>query len=97
MDPPKQSQHQPIIKDKDLFEAAETGDSSTFQSLAPEHISKSLSLRNEDGRSLLHVAVSSRRPEVPCSFLSFSSANFFSFTLFGCRENAGKLENVFFF
>ncbi|KAJ0095905.1 hypothetical protein Patl1_16732 [Pistacia atlantica] len=63
MDPPKREGDRPI-KDKDLFKAAETGDSSTFESLSPQHLSKSLSLRNEDSRSLLHVAVSSRRPEV---------------------------------
>ncbi|XP_044492724.1 26S proteasome non-ATPase regulatory subunit 10-like [Mangifera indica] len=49
---------------KDLFKAAETGDSSIFQSLSQQHLSKSLSLKNEDGRSLLHVAVSSSHPEM---------------------------------
>lgn len=48
-----------LIKDEDLFKAAESGDSSIFTALTPLRLSKSLSLRNEDGRSLLHVAVSS--------------------------------------
>ncbi|MBA0624545.1 hypothetical protein Godav_009888 [Gossypium davidsonii] len=52
------------IKEKDLFKAAEKGDSSIFQSLSQDHLTKSLKLRNEDARSLLHVAVSSAHPEV---------------------------------
>ncbi|XP_049405747.1 uncharacterized protein LOC125869221 isoform X1 [Solanum stenotomum] len=52
------------IKDKDLFKAAESGDSSLFKSLPKEQLFKSLSLRNEDARSLLHVAVSSGHTEV---------------------------------
>ncbi|KAK6133752.1 hypothetical protein DH2020_032463 [Rehmannia glutinosa] len=52
------------IKDKDLFKAAESGDSSVFKSLSEEQLHKASSLRNEDGRSLLHVAVSSSQPEV---------------------------------
>lgn len=53
-----------LIKDEDLFKAAETGDSSAFAALAPHQLSQSLSLRNEDGRSLLHVAVSSGHADV---------------------------------
>lgn len=60
--PPKKSEDL-HIKEKDLFKAAETGDSSTFESLSEDQLSKSLKLRNEDGRSLLHVAVSSSRTE----------------------------------
>ncbi|KAH1064214.1 hypothetical protein J1N35_029201 [Gossypium stocksii] len=52
------------IKEKDLFKAAEKGDSSIFKSLSEDHLTKSLKLRNEDARSLLHVAVSSAHPEV---------------------------------
>ncbi|KAK7849916.1 26s proteasome non-atpase regulatory subunit 10 [Quercus suber] len=52
------------IKDDDLFKAAESGDASTFESLSQNQLSKALSLRNEDGRSLLHVAASSSHPEV---------------------------------
>ncbi|MBA0776130.1 hypothetical protein Goshw_004281 [Gossypium schwendimanii] len=52
------------IKEKDLFKAAEKGDSSIFKSLSQDHLTKSLKLRNEDARSLLHVAVSSAHPEV---------------------------------
>jgi 26S proteasome non-ATPase regulatory subunit 10 len=63
IDPPSQ------IKDKDLFKAAETGDSSTFKSLPPERLSKALSLQNDDGRSVLHVAASSGHPEVKYFFL----------------------------
>ncbi|KAI5678952.1 hypothetical protein M9H77_09902 [Catharanthus roseus] len=53
-----------IIKDEDLFRAAENGDVSFFKSLSDEQLHKALSLRNEDHRSLLHVAVSFARPEV---------------------------------
>ncbi|XWS34163.1 hypothetical protein CRYUN_Cryun21dG0016600 [Craigia yunnanensis] len=62
-DPPKKSEGLEI-KENYLFKAAETGDSSIFKSLSEDHLSKSLELWNEDGRSLLHVAVSSARPEV---------------------------------
>jgi 26S proteasome non-ATPase regulatory subunit 10 len=65
------------IKDDDLFRAAESGDASTFKSLSREQLSRALSLRNEDGRSLLHVAASSSQSEVG-PFLKFSSS------LFGC-------------
>lgn len=55
------------IKAEELFKAAESGDTSVFQSLIsqqqvlPHDI---LSLRNEDQRSLLHVAVSSASTQV---------------------------------
>ncbi|KAL0408729.1 UNVERIFIED_CONTAM: hypothetical protein Sradi_1807300 [Sesamum radiatum] len=52
------------IKEGDLFKAAESGDSSLFKSLSEEQLLKASSLRNEDGRSLLHVAVSSSKREV---------------------------------
>lgn len=61
----------PEIESKDLFEAAESGDSSLFQSLSEEQLSKALSLRNEDGRSLLHVAVSSSKTKVSFVILQF--------------------------
>lgn len=52
------------IKKEELFKAAESGDSSLFKSLAEERLHRALSLRNEDGRSLLHVAVSSSQIDV---------------------------------
>lgn len=54
------------MKEKELFKAAESGDASLFNSLSSNsnRLSNFLSLRNEDGRSLLHVAVSSSHPEV---------------------------------
>uniref|UniRef100_A0A7N2R224 Uncharacterized protein n=1 Tax=Quercus lobata TaxID=97700 RepID=A0A7N2R224_QUELO len=63
IDPPN-TKPEVVIKDDDLFKAAESGDASTFKSLSQNQLSKALSLRNEDGRSLLHVAVSSSHPEV---------------------------------
>lgn len=66
IDPPKAELQ---IKDDDLFIAAESGDASTFKSLSREQLSRALSLRNEDGRSLLHVATSSAQSEV-CPLLS---------------------------
>lgn len=55
------------LKD-DLFKAAETGDSSVFKSLSEEQLGEASGLRNEDGRSLLHVAVSSAQTEVLFGF-----------------------------
>ncbi|CAI0463033.1 unnamed protein product [Linum tenue] len=63
IDPPEQAQL-PQIKDKDLFKSAETGDCSILHSLSPLQLSKALSLRNDDGRSLLHVASSSGHTKV---------------------------------
>ena len=45
--------------EKELFRAAESGDAAAFASLSPA----SLSLRNEDGRSLLHVAAAAGHPQ----------------------------------
>jgi len=69
---------QETIKEKDLFKAAEEGDSSTFESLSSESLSKALSLRNEDARSLLHVAASFGHSQV-----LFSSKGSLSFS-FNC-------------
>ncbi|TQD87211.1 hypothetical protein C1H46_027246 [Malus baccata] len=52
------------LKAEDLFKAAETGDSLAFKSLSVKQLAEAFSLRNEDVRSLLHVAVSSGRSEV---------------------------------
>ncbi|VAI22134.1 unnamed protein product [Triticum turgidum subsp. durum] len=41
--------------EKELFLAAESGDASVFASLAPADLAAALSLRNEDGRSLVHA------------------------------------------
>ena len=49
--------------EKDLFRAAESGDADAFSSLAPADLAAALSLRNEDGRSLLHVAAASGHPK----------------------------------
>ena len=52
------------IKADEVFKAAESGDSSVFDSLSPQNLLKILSFRNEDQRSLLHVAASSGRTQV---------------------------------
>ncbi|EXB65070.1 26S proteasome non-ATPase regulatory subunit 10 [Morus notabilis] len=80
IDPPRRPNRD--FKPQDLFKAAETGDSSAFTSLSKEELSKSLSLRNEDGRSLLHVAASSGQLEVRLLLPSFTVF------LFACSENA---------
>ncbi|KAK6921944.1 Ankyrin repeat [Dillenia turbinata] len=54
----------PEIKDEDLFKAAELGNVSVFESLSPQQLLHALSLKNEDVRSLLHVAASSGQTEV---------------------------------
>jgi 26S proteasome non-ATPase regulatory subunit 10 len=75
------------IKEKDLFKAAEEGDSSIFESLSPQSLSKSFSLTNEDARSLLHVAASSGHSKVPFSFSSKGSLPF----SFNCIKNCSFL------
>ena len=77
IDPPKPELQ---IKDDDLFKAAESGDASTFKSLSHDLLSKALSLRNEDARSLIHVAASSSQPDVRLSY-----------SLFVCSESIWKL------
>ncbi|XP_021807604.1 26S proteasome non-ATPase regulatory subunit 10 isoform X1 [Prunus avium] len=62
IDPPKSSEQQP--KAEDLFKAAEAGDASVFKSLSQKQLAEALSLRNDDARSVLHVAVSSSNSEV---------------------------------
>lgn len=80
IDPPN-TKPEVEIKDDDLFKAAESGDASTFKSLSQHQLSKALSLRNEDSRSLLHVAASSSHPEVsslsliPCLFSAKTTRN----------------------
>ncbi|KAL9999861.1 hypothetical protein Hdeb2414_s0457g00897951 [Helianthus debilis subsp. tardiflorus] len=61
---PEAEQTVTIIKDDDLFNAAGNGDVSYFKSLSQPQLLRSLTLRNEDRRSLLHVAVSSRHTEI---------------------------------
>ncbi|KAM3278234.1 hypothetical protein ACQJBY_045848 [Aegilops geniculata] len=56
--------------EKELFLAAESGDASVFSSLAPADLAAALSLRNEDGRSLVHVAASSARPEAVAALVA---------------------------
>lgn len=65
------------IKDEELFRAAESGDSSAFEALSLEQLTRALSHANEDGRSVLHVAVSAahldvRLTSIVCFFV-FSS------------------------
>ncbi|CAL9166559.1 unnamed protein product [Musa hybrid cultivar] len=52
-----------LPKPEVLFRAAEDGDASLFASLSREALDRARSLRNEDGRSLLHVAASFGRFE----------------------------------
>ena len=51
-------------EEEDLFRAAAAGESRIFSSLSRQQLQLSRSLRNEDGRSLLHVAASSGHTEV---------------------------------
>ncbi|GMP93878.1 hypothetical protein CsSME_00043537 [Camellia sinensis var. sinensis] len=65
IDPPKKPEvGAEAIKNDDFFNAAENGDSSFFEALSHDQLLKALSLRNEDCRSLLHVAASSAHPKV---------------------------------
>lgn len=63
------------IKGEDLFRAAETGDLAVFRNLSQEQFLTASTLRNEDDRSLIHVAASSGHAEV-CLV-----------SLFGCQQN----------
>ncbi|KAK1297425.1 hypothetical protein QJS10_CPB15g01343 [Acorus calamus] len=65
----------PEIKDSELFGAAESGNSELFRSLSAEQLAKARSLRNEDERTLLHVAASSGHVEASLS-LSISTLPF---------------------
>ncbi|CAL5354994.1 unnamed protein product [Camellia sinensis] len=65
IDPPKKPEvGAEAIKNDDFFNSAENGDSSFFEALSHDQLLKALSLRNEDCRSLLHVAASSAHPKV---------------------------------
>ncbi|KAF9591774.1 hypothetical protein IFM89_007104 [Coptis chinensis] len=55
---------QQLNSSKELFNALDKKDPSIFKSLSPTQLQKTLSFRNEDGRSLLHVAVSLNQTEV---------------------------------
>ncbi|KAL9246345.1 hypothetical protein vseg_019892 [Gypsophila vaccaria] len=52
------------IKEEELLKGAETGNTSVFKSLSSQQLYDSLSLRNDDARSLLHVASSFSHPHV---------------------------------
>lgn len=64
-------------KPEDLFRAAEKGDASFFQNLPEDSLARVLSLRNEDGRSLLHVASSFGHPKVTSLVLIQFLSSFF--------------------
>lgn len=68
------------IKAEDLFKAAENGDVSLLNNLSEEQLLKALSLRDEDSRSLLHVAVSFGRSEVSCLFICFFVLDCYNWT-----------------
>ncbi|ONK64805.1 uncharacterized protein A4U43_C07F30130 [Asparagus officinalis] len=53
-----------LPKPKELFKSAEKGDASLFKSLTGDQLNNVRSLRNDDGRSLLHVAAASGQSEV---------------------------------
>lgn len=53
-----------LPKPEDLFEAAEKGDTSIFEALPEEELRRARTLRNEDDRSLLHVAAASGHSKV---------------------------------
>jgi hypothetical protein len=60
-----------------LFEAAESGKDGVFEHLSPEQLTKARTLRNEDDRSLLHVAASTGHTQVFFFFLlHFHSSSF---------------------
>ncbi|XP_057508761.1 uncharacterized protein LOC130791586 isoform X2 [Actinidia eriantha] len=64
IDPPKpEVGDEQGIKVEDLFNATEKGESSIFRALSQAQLLKALSLRNEDCRSLVHVAASSGHAE----------------------------------
>lgn len=54
------------VKDEDLFRAAESGDSEVFEKLSRDEVelNRARSIRNEDARSLLHVAAAAGHHQV---------------------------------
>ena len=79
------------IKVEDLFNAAEKGESSIFRALSQAQLLKALSLRNDDCRSLIHVAASSGHAEV-VTLISISVS-----PVFGFRENLIIVSQVGFY
>lgn len=55
------------LTDDALFRAAEAGKVGILRQLSGEEIDRASSIRNEDGRSLLHVAASAAQTEVSLS------------------------------
>ncbi|KAL0660785.1 hypothetical protein Bca4012_097622 [Brassica carinata] len=53
------------IRDEELFKAAESGNFLVFMSLSLQQLAKSISFRNKDGRSLLHVSASFGHSQAP--------------------------------
>uniref|UniRef100_A0A0D6R704 Uncharacterized protein n=1 Tax=Araucaria cunninghamii TaxID=56994 RepID=A0A0D6R704_ARACU len=56
------------MKDDDLFKAAESGNLEVFQRLAEDQLqlNRARSIRNEDSRSLLHVAAAAGHHQIVC-------------------------------
>lgn len=89
-----------------LFTAAESGDAAAFSNLSPDQLRHARSLRNDDRRSLLHVAAASGHAEVNTSsfFICFCNCFWLRFGRwtwkvvdFGGGEGAGWDCLVFFF
>ncbi len=67
-----------------LFEAAESGKDGVFEHLSPEQLTKARTLRNEDDRSLLHVAASTGHTQVfvfPFSLLKLAEMKLLCYTV----------------
>lgn len=60
---------------EELFEAAAKGDHKLFEELPEQQLLQALSLRNEDGRSLLHVAAAAGQAHVISVLHLLSSEN----------------------
>ena len=67
------------IKASELFKAAELGNTSLFSSFSKDQLAKFLSFRNDDGRSLLHVAASSAQSKVLIKFFFIFRVGLFIF------------------
>ena len=58
------AEHEAMVKDEDLFKAAENGDADLFLGLSVDELNRARSITNEDARSLLHIAAAAGHNQI---------------------------------